>query len=292
MKILDIYIYPFLRENRTRKNDYYFILGLNSNTMTTPKPVFQCSLCTYKSDREYNYNRHLDLVHSIKPILPPPPLPPPPPLIKNKCMLCDKVFTFPSRLKRHELSCKGKTYPKQCKYCYALFQHVDSKYRHQKTCSKRISLEEEEGKEEDHESIEDTQESKEDDDKAKPDTQEAKPDTQTKAKVKAIRQQQKKISTALRNSVWLLHNGETFSAKCYVSWCENKINNMNYDVGHNIPQSKGGTNHISNLFPICRTCNSGMGNWQTIDEFSHRHDKMRTASTQTDDELCTDDGKS
>ena len=44
-----------------------------------------------------------------------------------------------------------------------------------------------------------------------------------------------------------------------MSWCENDINVFDFTVGHNIP-SKGGTDKIYNLRPICARCNSGMGN--------------------------------
>ena len=41
-----------------------------------------------------------------------------------------------------------------------------------------------------------------------------------------------------------------------------------FEVGHNIPESKGGTLDLDNLRPICHQCNIGMGNQYTIDEWS------------------------
>ena len=43
---------------------------------------------------------------------------------------------------------------------------------------------------------------------------------------------------------------------------------FDFESGHNIPESKGGTLNIDNLRPICAKCNRSMGDDYTIDEFS------------------------
>ena len=58
------------------------------------------------------------------------------------------------------------------------------------------------------------------------------------------------IPKRIRELVWTTHNTEVFSNKCYVSWCNNIINVFNFQVGHDIPESKGGTLDIDNLKPI------------------------------------------
>ena len=75
------------------------------------------------------------------------------------------------------------------------------------------------------------------------------------------------IPKRVRELVWTTHNGETFTNKCFVTWCENKINVFNFQVGHDIPESKGGTLEIDNLKPICGNCNLSMGNKHTITEW-------------------------
>ena len=91
----------------------------------------------------------------------------------------------------------------------------------------------------------------------------------------------------IREVVWTTYNGETYSSKCYVSWCNNIINVFNYQVGHDIPESKGGTYDIGNLRPICSNCNLSMGNKWTIQEWgklvSHRqqHGKEQPGKEQT-----------
>lgn len=77
-----------------------------------------------------------------------------------------------------------------------------------------------------------------------------------------------KIPKALREQVWLTWCGHVFDHKCLVEWCSNTITPFIYEVGHNIPESKGGTTKIDNLRPICSSCNKSMGNNYTIDEFS------------------------
>jgi 5-methylcytosine-specific restriction endonuclease McrA len=73
-----------------------------------------------------------------------------------------------------------------------------------------------------------------------------------------------KIPKAIREQVWLTHFGKTFDHKCYINWCTNIINVFDFQVGHNKPESKGGTLAIKNLHPICSRCNQSMSNNYTI----------------------------
>jgi 5-methylcytosine-specific restriction endonuclease McrA len=82
------------------------------------------------------------------------------------------------------------------------------------------------------------------------------------------RMRKQKIPRALREQVWLTYVGKKFDSKCFVGWCGNIISAFNFEVGHNIPESKGGTLNIDNLRPICTKCNRSMGNMYSIDEFS------------------------
>lgn len=82
------------------------------------------------------------------------------------------------------------------------------------------------------------------------------------------RYKKKSIPKALREQVWKTYNGVRFEQKCYVTWCTNRVNTFNFEVGHNLPESKGGTTNISNLRPICSQCNRSMGNAYTIDEWN------------------------
>lgn len=76
------------------------------------------------------------------------------------------------------------------------------------------------------------------------------------------------IPKALREQVWRNYMGKEFEGKCCVSWCTNKITAFQFEVGHNIPESKGGSTTAENLRPICSRCNSSMNNKYTIDEWN------------------------
>ena len=77
----------------------------------------------------------------------------------------------------------------------------------------------------------------------------------------------KSIPRAVREQVWEKHVGEKYKSKCYISWCYNTITVFNFSLGHDIPVSKGGTNKLDNLYPICCRCNTCMGNKYTIKEW-------------------------
>lgn len=76
------------------------------------------------------------------------------------------------------------------------------------------------------------------------------------------------IPRALREQVWIVWVGKKFNNKCSVSWCTNIISVFDFECGHNVPESKGGSTDLSNLRPICGKCNRSMGDEYTIDEFS------------------------
>jgi len=77
------------------------------------------------------------------------------------------------------------------------------------------------------------------------------------------------IPKALREQVWIKYCGDKyFKHKCYVGWCRNLMSPFFFDCGHNLPESKGGKTEISNLRPICASCNRSMADNYTIDEFS------------------------
>ena len=78
----------------------------------------------------------------------------------------------------------------------------------------------------------------------------------------------KNIPKAVREQVWLAAYGKTFEYKCKLKWCANKINVFDFQCGHNIPESKGGTLEIDNLKPLCSRCNLSMSSNYTIDEFN------------------------
>lgn len=86
--------------------------------------------------------------------------------------------------------------------------------------------------------------------------------------IKNIDIKKNSIPKKLREEVWKHYNGETFKSACNVSWCTNIIDVFNYHVGHDIPESKGGSLDIINLKPICSSCNLSMGNRFSITDWN------------------------
>jgi hypothetical protein len=76
-----------------------------------------------------------------------------------------------------------------------------------------------------------------------------------------------RIPRALREQVWIKYSGKRFQRTCWVPWCKNTMTCFDFHVGHNIPESKGGTLDIHNLRPICSRCNLSMSDSHTISEW-------------------------
>lgn len=75
----------------------------------------------------------------------------------------------------------------------------------------------------------------------------------------------KTIPKALRARVWHTYIGQEIGmTKCMC--CETSdITSFNFECGHIIPESKGGSTTINNLRPICGTCNRSMGSMDMND---------------------------
>jgi len=84
----------------------------------------------------------------------------------------------------------------------------------------------------------------------------------------------KKIPKAVREAVWVKHVGKHFEYKCLTHWCPNKMTVFDFQTSHNIPESKGGSMELDNLYPLCGRCNQSMGNQYTYTQWSNifKHD--------------------
>ena len=76
------------------------------------------------------------------------------------------------------------------------------------------------------------------------------------------------IPKAIREQCWLVTMGKKYESKCYVSWCTNVINVFDFHVGHDVPESEGGTLDINNIKPICARCNLSMSDNYTIKQWT------------------------
>ena len=80
--------------------------------------------------------------------------------------------------------------------------------------------------------------------------------------------QKANIPKAIREQCWTQTFGKVYEHKCYVHWCENTISVFDFHVGHDQPESKGGTLDITNIKPICARCNLSMSDNYTIEEWN------------------------
>jgi hypothetical protein len=74
----------------------------------------------------------------------------------------------------------------------------------------------------------------------------------------------------IRHLSWTHRFGYVFKHKCWIKWCDNEITVWNFHCGHDIPDSKGGTIELDNLYPICASCNLSMSNNYTIKEWNNK----------------------
>lgn len=102
-----------------------------------------------------------------------------------------------------------------------------------------------------------------------------------------VKNTRKAIPKALREEVWRRYIGNKYESKCTIGWCTNTITPFDYEVGHNIPHSKGGTTTIENLRPICSRCNKSMSDTYTIDEWNTMGTKQEVATILTTTEVVT-----
>ena len=84
--------------------------------------------------------------------------------------------------------------------------------------------------------------------------------TKNHVPIKALENSRRNLPKTVRNKVWNEHMGRKNGiGDC---WCckSEEISQQNFQAGHIIAFSKGGSNKPNNLRPICSSCNGGMGN--------------------------------
>ena len=84
------------------------------------------------------------------------------------------------------------------------------------------------------------------------------------------------IPKAIREQCWTKNFGPVFQHSCYINWCDNTINVFDFHVGHDKPESKGGSLSVDNLKPICARCNLSMSNKYTIQQWIQLNGKKQS----------------
>ena len=122
---------------------------------------YNCSLCLYKTDIKFNFNRHMVLKHTknedkkvgdycknvddycnkvvdccrkvddcCKEVD-----------CDNKCIKCNKILSSKYYLQKHLIICKGVSNPLECHLCHKIYSDKTSKSHHLKICKGKISSE-------------------------------------------------------------------------------------------------------------------------------------------------------
>ena len=68
-----------------------------------------------------------------------------------------------------------------------------------------------------------------------------------------------KMNKQMRARCWTKYVGEDVARTKCLCCNEQTITTFTFECGHVVAHAKGGSNDISNLRPICRDCNNGMG---------------------------------
>ncbi len=86
--------------------------------------------------------------------------------------------------------------------------------------------------------------------------------------IKNVVDERKTIPKSLRKKLWRNHFGDQWKAQCFV--CSDIISKEDFHAGHVVSVKQGGTDNISNLRPICKTCNGSMGS-TNLNEFKNKY---------------------
>jgi hypothetical protein len=159
-------------------------------------------------------------------------------LIPNQCGICTKSFASKRNLEYHLNICKGVKNSLECHICHRIFNSHSAKSFHLKNCKHII---------EEKESISSTNNND-------------------------IQYKKKSMPQSLRISVWDTYIGRSIGeTKCSV--CNNNnISQFDFHCGHIIAEKNGGTTCISNLRPICKSCNCSMRTYN-LEEYKQRYFK-------------------
>jgi 5-methylcytosine-specific restriction endonuclease McrA len=79
-----------------------------------------------------------------------------------------------------------------------------------------------------------------------------------------------KIPAKVRNDVWNTYIGDGIAQHKCLSCKKTTIRNIEFECGHVISEAKNGGQEITNLRPICSSCNKSMGTTNMID-FVKKH---------------------
>lgn len=75
------------------------------------------------------------------------------------------------------------------------------------------------------------------------------------------------IPKRLRDEVWKTYIGKQYTGNCYA--CNNLLDCSAFECGHVVAEHNGGNTYLTNLRPICSSCNRSCG-IQNLDDFKQK----------------------
>ncbi len=78
-----------------------------------------------------------------------------------------------------------------------------------------------------------------------------------KKRIKKSKKEKDSIPKSTRELVWLTYNGDKIKSTCFC--CNQYVSSFTFEAGHVVAKANGGDISISNLRPICTSCNQSMG---------------------------------
>ena len=167
--------------------------------------------------------------------------------ITYDCDFCKKKLTSKRMLEYHSTICKLKKKDKKDPILTDLINQV-----------KKISIEIAKRKEEQN--------------KEKQEIQKEKINIINQTEIVSKKYKKKTIPKTLKMTVWYTHIGKEIGMVKCPCCNSNEISQMDFDCGHIIAESKGGSMTLENLKPICNKCNRSMRTMNMI-EFKQKYFK-------------------
>ncbi len=82
----------------------------------------------------------------------------------------------------------------------------------------------------------------------------------------------KSIPKSVKKDLWIRNFGKKYKGNCFV--CSKSIDTHRFEAGHIKAVAKGGSDNISNLKPICMSCNRSMGT-MNLHDFKNKYYKNK-----------------
>jgi 5-methylcytosine-specific restriction endonuclease McrA len=167
---------------------------------------------------------------------------------KFKCDKCSRILSSNKILKNHTAICKGVSNILECHICHEILKNPTAKSRHIKNHIIEEPIVINNAIDKDINALD------------------------INTKIKTIHYKYHKIPQSVRISVWDTYIGRTIGeTNCFV--CNNiKISQFDFHCGHVIAEKNGGELSLSNLRPICKSCNCSMGT-QNLNEYKEKYFK-------------------